>query len=211
MKQTAILFSLIVLMFSCKKKEDSDEPKTYANYSALSIGNYWVYDYNSYNENGTLDVSISAYDSICINGDTVVNGNRYFKRSRFENNYFIGASYLRDSMHYIVSLNGGIVFSSEDFGRVFRSDYLVFGNDTFCRREFSMQNKNGVTNVPAGTFTTHSLQNKLYLFPNYAKTNPIRNVEYKYAAGIGLVYFTEISTSSTYAYFDYKLSRYKVK
>lgn len=210
MKQSVIFLSLILLVFSCKKKEDSESPKEYANYSALSIGNYWVYDYKSYNESGDVVAFESAFDSICINGDTVVNGNRYFKKSRFEDKNLVWVSYLRDSLHYTVNLEGEIVFSSEDFGRVFKSDFLVFGKDTVCRREFSMQNKNGVTNVPAGTFTTHSFQNRLYFFPNYSKNNPIRNLERKYAAGIGVVYFNDIATGSTYGYDDFQLLRYKV-
>lgn len=212
MKQTAIFFSLALLMFSCKKQtEGTDSPKAYTNYSALKVGNYWVYTFNSYDESGKLVNSIPGFDSACISGDTMVNGNRYFKKLKFENKNLIGISYLRDSLHYTVNLDGEIVFSSEDFGRIFRTDYLVFGKDTFCKREFSMQNKNAMTQVPAGKFTTHSFQSRNYMYPNYSVKNPVRDVENKYAAGIGLVYYNGFSTGSTYSYEDYQLLRYKVE
>jgi len=113
------LSALILFLVACKKEKIEDiqqtsTPKSYASFLPMTVGNYWIYQrFNmdgSGNENQT-----TFYDSIYIEKDTLINGKTYFKQVTTNPSYLTIATYLRDSIHYIVNNKGEIMFSSEDF------------------------------------------------------------------------------------------------
>jgi hypothetical protein len=166
----SLILICIIALFSCKKKEtqpaaNKKEPeKTYDNYSALKVGNYWIYREYMF----TDSLRATGYEDSCyIEKDTLINTKTYYKhctasplRAAFN------VQYLRDSLSYLVNSEGAILFSSEDFNRVFRT-YKVGPNsatpDTLTVTE-KMTSKNAAAVTPAGTLLSYVFT-KTYYFP----------------------------------------------
>lgn len=198
-----IFFSLIVTLFACKKKEEAPKKDiTYPSYSGLKIGNYWVYANYTVDERGE---SFNNTDSNYISGDTVIRGYRYF----IETGYY-GNRFLRDSLHYIVTNYGEILFSSEDFNTIFKTEFIVYG-DTVCKSESKMGERNVLTQVPAGTFKTNNFTYTFHMFPGYDEPKPIIYSYFKYSEGIGLVFSSIPFLGGNNLSMERRLLRYKVE
>ena len=127
-----ILFVCIFLSFGCKKesKNNSDDTEvqevSYPTYMQLENGHYWVYERFNIDTNGQA-TALGIFDSCYIEKDTTINGilyHKYVKPHLFSSHMIV--SFIRDSLHYIVNHEGGIIFSSEDFTTIFESQhYLV--------------------------------------------------------------------------------------
>jgi hypothetical protein len=154
---------LLVLVAACKKEclvpptpppAGHADTTNYANYSMLAVGNYWVYKrikVDRYTNHPDIDLGI--IDSCYIDMDTIINGSRYFRMMKPY--YNIGtysgmkAHYLKDSLHYTVDLNEGIIFSSQDTS-ILQTGNGYIGNSTTLTATYSdrMDFNLGVWGIP---------------------------------------------------------------
>jgi len=229
MKHSLITGGLVIALaftFACKKKNNTvtepeeAPPVTYDNYSQLKVGNYWIYNRIEVMQNST-ETDLQQYDSCYIDKDTVIRNATYFKLHKYdfmmELPYVL---YLRDSLHYIVDLNGQIVFSSQDFSTVFNTSYFTVdgslfdpdysGVDTLFKITKKMNDKDLVKNVPAGAFKTSNMQTT-YVFLKPDPSSPVDNPRYlnaRYSKNIGLVSETELFYLSERYMHERRLLRY---
>lgn len=194
--------SVIVFSLSCKKNKKSESieevpnPLTpsYPSYSALKVGNYWIYEEFEVNEDGTY-TSLHKIDSSYVEKDTVVGKYTYSKvrRKNFVFNY-LPYLLLRDSLHYIVGPGGGVSFSSEDFTTVFQSFHqLGEPGDTIFKATTKMGDRDMAVTTPAGTFITSNMKTTYVTTPSHTPpgiSNP-RYMNMRYAKSIGLIVETE--------------------
>ena len=82
MKNILILSIAIVItgcLSSCKKDEATENtPITYANFSQLKTGNYWIYERFTVDSAGAA-VATGILDSCYIETDTLINNHTYYK------------------------------------------------------------------------------------------------------------------------------------
>jgi len=228
MQRSHVVLSMItaVLLFSaCKKNDSPPEPAkiddiVYVPYSRLAPGNYWVYDAYELDSNYNVLFPRHILDSMYVEKDTLINFKTYYKywqpQDVGSSTYY--ATYLRDSLHYIVDNNGTIRFSSQDFTTLFYSQYLVDTAhvisplDTPCRVEKKMADQHKSITVPAGTFVTNSWQTTYYMHPYFASYAPaVRRINTRYAAGIGMISETMPFYVSSPNYTERRLLRYHVQ
>lgn len=213
MKKLTIILSVTLLIsffFSCKKdkKGEPTPPITYANYSALKVGNYWIYEQFKIDET-RKETSLNVFDSCYIEKDTLINSKIYFKvfrESIYPNSNW---SFLRDSLHFIVNSKGKILFSSQDFSTTYNTRYVITGpSDTICKISMKMTDKNFITTTPAGSFKTINAKETFLYYPNWADPlyPTIKNVNY--AENIGIVLETLPFYIGAPFYYERRLVRY---
>jgi hypothetical protein len=207
-KSSGLFFAVCALLLSCRH-EHVQPIQQYLNYSQLKVGNYWIYQRFQTDYNG-VETPLNVYDSCYVEKDTVINDKVYFKVVR---PYTWGTfnSFQRDTLHYVVNEKGQILFSSEDFSSVFRTWYQFNDPaDTICRNEERMTDKNKITEVPAGTFTTSDYCITSTMYPRYSRGDNHRYQHHRYAENIGLVYETMEVYVGGPEHTERKLVRYKV-
>ncbi|MEI7661224.1 MAG: hypothetical protein WCK34_03455 [Bacteroidota bacterium] len=181
--------ALILIIPSCKKdKNTGSSDSAYPNYALFKAGSYWVYQEFTVDSAGN-STSLNFYDSCYVMKDTVIN-NKTYACSYRQGPYSSGGNYsiVRDSLHYLVTPAGKIVFSSQDFQTIFSSEYSTsYHNDTMCHIVTKMADPNFIVNTPAGTFATINSQAVYYMYPGYANGGKIRFVNKRYAENIGIV------------------------
>jgi hypothetical protein len=220
MKQKIIISILITsmsLVYSCSK-EEKIEPElpttpaiTYPKFSQLKTGNYWVYEQFDVDTLGNA-ISKNVYDSCYVEKDTIINNITYYKMLRpkaYSSNQY-NISFQRDSLDYIVDINGTILFSSQNFSTVFFSRYNLWNNDTTSYVTTKMTDKDFSFSTPAGIFTTSNLQHKFLMYPNYSFAGNIRTINTRYAENIGIVIETHPFFLSHPDYIERRLIRYNV-
>jgi len=204
--------ALSVVAVSCHKDKDENPVTavTYPNYSNLKVGNYWVYETFKVDTDGN-ETSQNLFDSCYVESDTTVNGNQYFNVVS-PVAVWGSASYgsWRDSLHYIVSVNGTRLFSSEDFVNSLRKRAVLNGSDTLYAVDYRMKDKDSTITTPAGTFTTLNYNASFHLSPNLSAWGEYRNRETRYARDIGIVEENVGFYMSLPDHFTRKLVRYHV-
>lgn len=191
MKSIAISTAAILLassLFSCNKKKDPPVPNptpSYANYGKLKVGNYWIYQQYKVNLDGT-ESSTSVHDSCYIEKDTIINGMQYFKVVR-PTDFSNGISFQKDSLHYIVDAERGIIFSSEDFSSNFSVRHILSGMDTVCKVVRFMSDQNTTITTPSGTYSTSCSRELYSMFPGFQTLGASRAINTRYAQNIGIV------------------------
>lgn len=207
-----VLPALLLLLFSACKKDKTEAPIVYPNYSQLKVGNYWIYERYGIDGNG-VETASGIIDSCYIEKDTLINGYTYYKRIRPsfplntpENPYW------RDSLHYIVNSSGEILFSSQNFTDTFALRFISTTADTAAKIVVKMDNKDLVVTVPAGTFTSSTLKQTFMLYPGHlgAGVNP-RYLNIRFAENIGLISEVLPFFASNASYTERRLIRYKVQ
>lgn len=156
---------LAVGVSACSKDEDptpSPAPgPSYgvSDFSQLAVGNYWVYQKSNLDTAGNVSAVTANYDSLFVSGTTDVNGVTYAVLSKALNGTVIlGMEELRrDSADCMVDGNGRIVFRYGVFDQIAWTyvDPFVF------RYEWYLSSATNTINVPAGTFSAHSLNCEL--------------------------------------------------
>ncbi|HEX8517596.1 MAG TPA: hypothetical protein VF868_15470 [Bacteroidia bacterium] len=215
-KLGVLILAAVFCFNSCKKEEDPEPvnptpagPVVYPNYSKLAIGNYWVYQRFNLDTSGNYTPTV--IDSCYIANDTVIGGKTYFV---YTEPYISGGTntkLLRDSLHYILDMHR-IIFSSQDFTSIFKTGYQVAMpiNDTICRYESKMTERNLVVHQPAGTYITHTFITNYYMYPAYSNGGSTRYIYSRYAKDIGIVEESLPFFSSSPNYEIRQLLRYHV-
>ena len=201
-----------ILITSCNKDNDTapgTPAATYSNYSALAVGNYWIYENFRVDSSGNA-TSTNTFDSCYVEKDTVISGRTFYKV--FRPTILEDFIYLSDSLHYIIRPGNYIVFSSEDFTTVFSSRYTFGSNgDTLYFTEWKMTDSPVNTTVPAGTFLTLNSKETYYMSPMMSMSGAIRYINHRYAAGVGLISETLPFFASDPMYTERRLVRYYVQ
>lgn len=221
-KQLVLSALLMAMLNHACKKQKNNEPEncentntpantfTYANYAQLKTGNYWVYQQFEVDTTGA-STALNVYDSCYVQKDTLINNKTYMKlmKPKVYNKNVYEALFLRDSLHYLVSSLGKIVFSSEDFSTLFSSEYFVVEpSDTICYITTQMADKNKVVSCPAGTYTTMEVREKYAMYPNWSSAGNPRYKYARYAKDVGIIIETLPFFASIPKYTERRLVRY---
>ena len=192
MKNTLIILTLASLAtIGCKDANDEVYPAVYPDFTNLKVGNYWIYERYNLDSNGVY-TTLGIFDSTYVEKDTLINGQTYFK---YMDDWYGSpaghdATFLRDSLHYLVNSSGRIQFSSENFTDTLWQDHISFGvgsTDTICRIYCKMTDDNLPVNTPAGTFVSKNAQKVFLMYPDFDNGGPVRNLQNRYAENVGLV------------------------
>lgn len=206
----------IFLVFACKKEsviktDDTKVPEvSYPTYMQLETGNYWVYERFNIDTNGQA-TALGIFDSCYVEKDTTINGKIYHKyvKPYFSTSLMI-ISFVRDSLHYIVNHEGGIIFSSEDFTTVFGSNYYLVGSDTMYYVIKQMADKSFQVSTPAGEYITSNARQTYIMYPGWDNHGNPRYMHTRYAKDIGVVIETLPFFSNNPNYTEKRLVRYSV-
>jgi hypothetical protein len=178
---------LIVILSSCKKDDSGNQtPTTYPDFGQLKPGNYWVYQQFRIDTLGN-ETALNVFDSCYVEKDTLINGNIYhkvFRPSIFPGN---DIGYWRDSLHYIVTSSGKVVFSSQDFASVFDLHYITANTDTIAKVITKMDDKNLMVSTPIGNFITSNYKVSYNMYPAWSFNGSKRNINVRYAENVGIV------------------------
>lgn len=217
-----IVVSLLTFI-GCKKKATIDNPPTptYNRYSMLETGNYWIYERFQIKTDGSA-VPLGIFDSCYVEKDTLINNNTYHIINRPNPWGSIPERWIvRDSLHYMVSNMGHIMFSSEDFKTTFSTHFSVIDiedpithlpvPDTVAKVTTKMTDRNALTSVPYGILTTSDFITAYQMYPKYAMPENPRYEHRRFSKGIGMVSETLHFFTSNPEYTERRLVRFLVK
>jgi hypothetical protein len=179
---------LLSLNFGCRKDCPPDMAKEYPDFANLKVGNYWIYE-RFMEKNGVL-TPLNKQDSNYVEKDTLINGISYHKlMARDPSLPRYNATYLRDSLHYLVDHVGTIYFSSENFRDTLRVRHLLnsFAQDTIATLITKMTDDNLPRTVAAGTFVTKNFNTTMLVYPNYVLSSAVFQEPRRYAENVGIV------------------------
>ena len=168
MKNSIIIFALIVLFFSCKKDTAiiSPAPNFLNNIATtsqdtmlpLAVGNYWIYQKSDDDTLGNLNLQ-NSFDSVYVEKDTFIIGEHYYKLCHTNMNflsyyYFSNGSlsqYIKDSADYLVTRNYGILLDKIHIHDTIHKDifsiyeYACLVPDDFFQKQFVIGNYSGIS------------------------------------------------------------------
>ena len=225
MRKLIFLGLAITLTISCEKDSPNDPAET--NYYPLEIGNYWIYrHFKMPNEGG--EVAMFNYDSVFIDQDSVINGNKYFVIKKvgystsetnpdgFRINDDTGqvqiVELLRDSSGYIVNDKGHIRFAENNF-----TDTLAYQNEIVDGLKhftisMKMEKPDDEVSVPAGTFNVLNFKGtaKLYYREGNIEEMHENYLNCYFSNRIGKILDTYLFYSMPSVQFEKRLLRYRV-
>lgn len=208
-KQLGILVIALTTLFSACKKDCSNTPTTYPDFSQLKVGNYWIYERFNVDTAGNMTTT-GVFDSCYIEKDTQINNATFFKVIRPQPlGAYYNTTFMRDSLHYLINDVGQILFSSQNFTDTFRHYYITAGvGDTVCEIILKMADKDFSVSTTAGVFTTSSLKQTFRMYPNFSGAGNPRYTDTRYAENVGVVTETLPFYSSNPNYVQRRLVRY---
>lgn len=194
----------ISLAFSACKKDDDSTNSTpqqtdYAGaYMPIYPGNYWIYESWVVDEDGVGAPGMPngqppVYDSVYAISDTTINGNNYRRYSapiaagsKDNDTYAI-----RDSLGYLVDVNGLVQYALTDSVSVFASRTFTqpqFSDDSVVTIQYK-RDGNRQFIAPAGTFNTSDMVYDWSFIPFVSKGRPVssRHQYTRYARHVGIV------------------------
>jgi hypothetical protein len=178
------LFLITILMIIGCKKDDpiikEDNPilsNQKINFQPLTIGSWWVYEWNTVTNTG--DVTFRNLDTLFIAGDTVINGQKFYNRKGKSMGSTVN-QFLRDSSGYLVNHKGTILCSSHNF-----TDTLFTYNSGNVYEYRMMAHKDTLITVPRGTFKSSAY--KYFFSASYQDTTIKSNCYDFYSANKGIV------------------------
>lgn len=194
MKKQLFFLAMVLSAFFACRDEDDDSGIAYADYTNLQVGNYWIYERYSLDTNGVY-TSLNAFDTVFVEKDTLINGRTYFKlmgpdpyMNINQPNRKIVASYIRDSLHYVVDHTGAVMLSSLNFTDTlfwrFDVDLHPPVPDTLVVVFDRMTDQNESASTPAGQFSTI---NNLRTIRFTKGWGPDQHMNRRYARDVGLV------------------------
>jgi hypothetical protein len=183
MKANSFFFiAALLLLVSCKKEQTTYQPIPQADYMALQVGNYWIFEGYEQDSSGTY-IPTGDWDSVYISKDTVIRGETYYKKHAktliLSTNQQI--YYVRDSAGYLVNHFGRILMSETNFSDTLFVDTLT---PQLFRGYAMMIGKDSVVSVPAGDFVSATM--RMSVVPtDTASPFPTRYVYWVYGKDVG--------------------------
>jgi hypothetical protein len=168
MRPSLIFSFLIVLAASCKKDPDPVIPPVQEPVPLFlleaSQGSYFIYEWYQVDSLGN-ETSLSITDTVYFSGDTIINGNSYAIQA---GTYFGSprVAFIRDSLGYIVTSSGNILFSY-----VNNSDTLRNVSNSMNDIYMMTKKNNAAITTVAGSFTTYDQQVHYYRADGTPMTN----------------------------------------
>ncbi len=159
---------------------------------------------------------VSEYDTIKITGDTLVNGEEYMifygKHNAVSANSGSFERLYRDSLEYIIDLEGKIIFSQKNFTNTLYSFYQLAGNDTMFHAYAKMEIAQKEINLQAGNFD--SVLNYHFSVINWEIDNKWeKSNDYLYAPNVGKILWQFFYYSQYYnikSYYEVRLVDYHI-
>ena len=180
-----ILVSVIFILSSCiKDPEDPVIQESVLDYYPLSVGNYWVYQ-RSFCDSTWNHCDSLLTDTSKVVKDTVINNHTYYKVVVFPEIGPKYATYLRDSLDYIVTSKGNIILSSTDFETILKENYEIINGDTIYYYFAKMHQDTAPFETPAGSFNCLDYRISLYVkSDNFEKEYQIHHRFAKYVGPV---------------------------
>jgi len=200
-----VLF-LIITLSACSTEEITHNQNDVTDYAPLKIGNYWVY--KSYYIDPQGNETPGSYDSIFVANDTVHNGHTYKVLKKGWHEPYHIESIIRDSLSYIVNIDGHILFSSDNFTDVLYRKTLILNGDTIYVAQFKMEQTPHPVTVDAGTFD--NVLNYKCNVEFYRTGHPHYSLNNYYVKNIGRILKTTMYISSQNKT-EYRLVRYHIQ
>jgi hypothetical protein len=205
-----ISLTTMLIHSACKKETKEsrgDEPDI--RYMPLMTGNYWVYQRFRIDTNGN-ETPTAIFDSCYIEKDTIIGGRIYYQYITPDdfNPSQQNKTYLRDSLHYLITNNRNILFSSQDHTTIFDHHYNIQGTDTLYELTFKMVDSVVTAHTPAGIFQALNSRKIYYLYPTFFPPGIHKIENTLYAPEIGIVSQTLHGTFSNPATTERRLIRY---
>lgn len=218
MKNLILVVSILVIFYSCKKNDNSDNVKVItSSFLPMSVGNYWVYLQFDIDSNGNA-IQSSIIDSTIISKDTLINGKTYYRFDNFEsfpmskgaNTNFVSFEYYRDSSKYLINSSGQILFSETNFADTIYRKIATIQDDTVSWTTGKMEKTNINLIVPAGNFTNLlNLKGTVICNSKFTKIENPRYVNKYYAQEIGEILHSYIYVAGGGSV-ERRLLRYKI-
>jgi len=205
---------MTLICFSCKKdkslnqNQDQNNTVTYSNYSKLTVGNYWVYELFQVDTLGNATLT-NDIDSCYIENDTIIHGVTFYSYKTSSSYYNTPTKFIRDSLHYVVNNHGDILFSSQDFTTIFKTEYSINPPaDTVMKSVYKMEDKNFTVSTPSGQYVTSDFRKTIYIYPNYVQYFHTKYMHTRYAENIGIVIENLLTWFNSPYYVERRLIRF---
>lgn len=193
MRKLLLLLVVIASFSACKKNQESPNDVTSdgPSHFPMEIGNFWVYKTFKIDTLGN-ETELNKIDSLVINRDTIINGNKYFIIEGIDeflaDNQWRIFSILRDSSGNLVNPNGIIFCSENNFTDTLYSKVEYYGaNDTLFTLTYKMENVANPISVPAGVFDAINFRGTANVNPNYTSVPNPRYINNYYAENVGAI------------------------
>jgi len=211
MYRLLLLFAAALTIASCSDDMEPSSDTTPTSYMPLQTGNYWVYQVDRINPDGTITAT-DDLDSIHVLSNTFSDGIEYhsvlFMQESLGNQQII--KLIRDSLGYLVTSDHEILFSPEDDDAVLhRFEEMHPNGDLLFAIDRRMVDIGATTSTPAGTFTTRNAAGFFTPGP-VLDTDCNLTQDRRYAEGIGLVELTDFFATSCHV-IRRQLLRYNIE
>jgi hypothetical protein len=205
MKNVFLFLAVLIGFSACQKDDKSAEINgSNSSYLPMSVGNYWVYEERNLDNSGNA-MSGSAFDSLVISKDTLIQGKTFFKFDTFRFDAALNvrkaelesSAFYADSSKSLISLTGDILFSEDNFKAVEAKSIFAPEGEILYSISSSMENVSSNVVVPAGTFTELlCIKGTVTCNPKYTSIpNPRFTYKY-YAKNIGVILYSNVWFSS---------------
>lgn len=189
----ALPFLAFSTMAACRPEKDDvatpqqpPPPLEVASFSNLAEGNYWVYQKYSVDSADNVVQELSV-DSFFVSGDSVVNGETYWKVHR--NVIAPVTTFLwRDSAGYLVTDDHEVLFCTEPLDEVI---YTVVQGPVGVQLDYSVHSIPEAITVPAGSFTTYKMQCEITSLGGFPEIPDWKRLRSYWAADVGRVRYYE--------------------
>lgn len=217
MKKVILVVVVIICFFSCHKDDEAVISKvTTSSYLPMAVGNYWVYQEYTTQNNGTF-VPSSAIDSVCISKDTIINGKTFYKFDSFQIYASLvppirvnGSDFYSDSCKNLINPKGEIMFSEDNFTDILLRRSDVIQEDTFTWITGKMEKLDQIVTVPAGTFNdVLNLKGTVNCNPKFSSVSNPRYVNKYLAKNVGEILHSYIFVDVDIT-IEKRLIRYKI-
>lgn len=196
------LLLTISIICSCKKepiKDTRSKDTLFTECMGFKPGSYWVYRVYQIDNEGNETMYPNVIDSCYVEKDTMINGISYVKFVEPSTNH-----YWRDSMDNIVSNEGEVVFSNNNFVDTFI--LKSYDSSVFMYRK--MTDRDVVTHTPFGNFETKTMQTTYHYLPASQSNHKDKCWNVRFSAKSGIVVQTTLLADGYYI--ERRLLRYSI-
>lgn len=215
LNRLALLCAVLAFgLFACNNDDDDDgnippAAEVVPNFLPLQTGNYWIYDVVRVDTSGE-ETMMGYSDTLRVIGDTLHNGNTYYivEQDRWLTTTAIKDTAIwRDSSGYLVSINGRVNFSADDYNTIF---YTWEIPAVQMQVDYFMDDSLYMYEVPAGNFSCLNYVGRVqYLDPTSNFSD--RFFYTAYSNNIGMIYQNEFYASSIAFEFQRRLREYHLE
>lgn len=188
MRHVIYLGIILTLLASCEKDDDTPSCSTPENsYSPtlypLAIGNYWAYEVYDVDTAGNR-TKRKYTDFTAINRDTIINGKKYFVlEGKYLGGQWRAYNYVRDSIGYIVSSSGNVLFAQVNFSDSVDVYTYEYGGTNWYTISRQLQDSVETIEVPAGKFKALNYKGSLIT----VRDSTPRYLDAYYSLNVGLI------------------------